>query len=133
MIKLHLENEPVSHKNIAQYLTILLFLLFVPSVRADVSFLFHEALGMSGETTAAGHAAIYLSNVCSDNGLVLRPCRSGETGVVIATYPQFGTISNYEWLAIPLLPYLYGVESEQQIPLYTNGEMRTLLLQKPHA
>ncbi|MBL8208152.1 MAG: hypothetical protein JNM09_28220, partial [Blastocatellia bacterium] len=85
---------------------------------------------MSGESTAAGHAAIYLSNICSDDGLQLRACRLGESGVVLATYPQLGTNSNYEWLALPLLPYLYGVEQEQEIPLYTNGEMRTLLREK---
>jgi len=104
--------------------------MFAPCVQADVSFLLHESLGMSGESTAAGHAAIYLSNICSDDGLQLRACRLGESGVVLATYPQLGTNSNYEWLALPLLPYLYGVEQEQEIPLYTNGEMRTLLREK---
>ncbi len=120
----------MSRKTIARSSTIILFLLFVPFAQADVSFLLHEALGMSGESTAAGHAAIYLSNVCSDDGVRLRACRPTETGVVIATYPQLGASSNYEWLAIPLLPYLYGVNEPADIPLYTNGEMRTLLREK---
>lgn len=120
----------MSRKTTTQCLAIVLSLLFVPYVRADVSFLFHEALGMSGESTAAGHAAVYLSSVCSDDGLQLRVCRPGENGIVVATYPQWGANSNYEWLALPLLSYLYGVEQEQEVPLYTNGEMRTLLREK---
>ena len=120
----------MSRKTTTRYIAIVLYLLFVPCVRADVSFLLHEALGMSGESTAAGHAAIYLSNVCSDDGLTLRICRTGESGIVLATYPQLGANSNYERLTIPLLPYLYGVEQERDIPLYTNGEMRRLLREK---
>lgn len=120
----------MKNKSITQVLAIVMFLLFVPSAKADVSFLFHEALGMSGESTAAGHAAVYLSNICSDNGLVLRVCRPGETGIVLASYPQFGTKINYERLALPLLPYLYGVHEQRDIPLYTNGEIRTLLREK---
>lgn len=124
------ENKSMSQKTITQCLAVIFFLLFAPCVRADVSFLLHEALGMSGESTAAGHAAVYLSNVCSEDGVSLRLCQPGEPGIVIATYPQLGANSKYEWLALPLLPYLYGVEREQDIPLYTNGEIRTLLRAK---
>ncbi len=58
---------------------------------------------------------------------VLRKCREGEDrGAVIATYPDFGSKNEYDWFALPLIPYLYGVETRHQIPLYANGEIRLL-------
>ncbi len=97
-------------------------------VYADISLLIHEAKGFSGETTGAGHSAVYLSEVCADPPpFVLRKCRNGESpGAVIATYPGFGGAREYDWFAMPLHVYLYGVEKENQIPLYANGEIRRL-------
>ncbi len=99
------------------------------SIFADISLLLHEAKGFSGETTGAGHSAVYLSNVCADPPpFVLRKCKPDEKpGAVIATYPDFGAQSEYDWFAMPLTPYLYGVDREEQIPLYANGEIRLLL------
>lgn len=111
------------------FLAPLLFFALSPTLaRADVSLLLHEALvGASGEAGSAGHISIYLSNICADSPIKLRLCRPGEQGVVITTYPNFGADRPYEWMATPLLPFLYGVEEERNIPLYTNGEIRTLL------
>ena len=75
---------------------------------------------MFGHVTPTGHAAIYLSGVCADSPTVLRPCEPGETGVVISRYHRVG---GYDWLAIPLIPYLYAVEQPEQAPLYVNAEM----------
>ncbi len=112
-----------------KYFLALLFLALSPTLaRADIALLLHEALvGASGEAGSAGHISIYLSNICADSPIKLRLCRPGEQGGVITTYPNFGANKPYEWLAIPLLPFLYGVEEEKNIPLYTNGEIRTLL------
>jgi hypothetical protein len=107
---------------------ILLTIVFAPApARADVSFFLLESVGVAGEFTGSGHAAIYLSNICTDNGFSLRPCREGESGVVISSYPSFGNGSNYEWMAVPLLPFLYGVEDEKNIPIYANGDVRNFL------
>ncbi len=108
---------------------VLFFVCLLPA-RADVSLLLHEAIGVSGEETSAGHAGVYFSNLCSDNATTLRLCRPGEMGVVVSAYPAWGADQPYEWLAVPLLPYLYGVTSEQEIPLYANGEIRTMLRDK---
>lgn len=114
---------------VAKYLlAILLFLALSPTLaRADVSLFLQEALGVSGEASSAGHVSIYFSNICADTPVQLRRCLPGELGVVIAAYPNFGMDKPYEWIAVPLLPFLYGVESERNIPLYVNGEVRTLL------
>lgn len=110
------------------YLIVLLFLCSVIPAYADIALLIHEAKGFSGETTGAGHSAVYLSDVCADPPpFVLRKCRNGEKrGAVIATYPDFGSANEYKWFAMPLIPYLYGVLEENQIPLYANGEIRLL-------
>lgn len=86
-----------------------------------------EALGISGEASSAGHVSIYFSNICADTPVQLRICRPGEMGIVIAAYPEFGTDKAYDWIAVPLLPFLYGVENERNIPIYVNGEVRTLM------
>lgn len=102
---------------------------------ADVSLLIHEATGYSGEMTGAGHVTVYLSNVCTDAPLVLRLCRDDEPkGVVVASYPAFSKQNtDYRWFAMPVLPYIYGVDSEKEIPLYANGKVRTLLREKNRA
>jgi hypothetical protein len=103
-------------------------LFVVPNVaRADVSLLVLEAVGMAGEYTGSGHTAIYLSNICADGPVDLRLCQAGERGVVISNYPSFGDKGTAEWMAVPLMPYLYGVEDEKDIPLYANGDIRNFL------
>jgi hypothetical protein len=110
------------------FLIITLFFVFTFPVYADIALLVHEAKGFSGEMTGAGHSAVYLSDVCADPPpFVLRKCKSGEErGAVIATYPDFGSQSEYKWFAMPLNVYLYGVEKESQNPIYANGEVRLL-------
>ncbi len=75
---------------------------------------------MFGHVTPTGHAAVFLSGVCASSPTVLRPCEPGETGVVISRYHRVG---GYDWIAIPLIPYLYAVEQPAQVPLYVNAEM----------
>src|ERR1700721_3376205 len=74
---------------------------------ASATLLLEEPYGRMGFFTATGHAAVYLSGVCANGPLVLRPCAPGETGIVCAPYAGGG---GYDWAAIPLIPYLYAVE-----------------------
>jgi hypothetical protein len=61
----------------------------------------------------AGHSAVYLDHVCAASPTVLRACHDGELGVVISRYDG---IDKYDWLAMPLLAYLYAVDSPADIP-----------------
>jgi hypothetical protein len=61
-----------------------------------------------------GHSAVYLDHVCADSPTKLRPCVAGELGVVISRYKDIG---GYDWLAMPLLGYLYAVDSVDEIPV----------------
>jgi len=91
---------------------------------SSATLLLEEPYGTLGFFTATGHAAVYLSGVCADTPLVLRPCAPGETGVVISRYDGVG---NYDWVAIPLIPYLYAVERPEDIPLFADAKMTAFL------
>ena len=66
-----------------------------------------------------GHAAVYLSRVCAASPVVLRRCDAGEPGVVISRYHRIG---GYDWIAIPVVPYLFAVDQLEDVPLYANAE-----------
>ncbi|HTV16918.1 MAG TPA: hypothetical protein VME68_19515 [Acidobacteriaceae bacterium] len=80
---------------------------------ADAALLMEEPFGEFGAINPTGHAAIYLNRVCADTPTHLRPCREGEIGVVLSRYHR---IDGYDWLAIPLIPYLYAVDDPSEIP-----------------
>ncbi len=81
--------------------------------QASVALLLEQPYGGLGVVSPMGHAALYLDHVCAASPVELRPCRPGELGVVISRYDG---ITNHDWLAVPLLPYLYAVESPADIP-----------------
>jgi hypothetical protein len=91
---------------------------------ASATLFLEEPYGKLGFFTATGHAAVYLSGVCAETPLVLRPCRPGETGVVISRYDGVG---HYDWVAIPLVPYLYAVERPEDVPLFADAKMVAFL------
>ncbi len=91
-----------------------LFLSVIASARASVTLLLEEPYGTFGGMNPTGHAAVYLSNVCAASPFSLRRCQPGEHGVVISRYHRVG---GYDWLAIPLLPYLYAVDQPDDVPL----------------
>ena len=84
---------------------------------ASATLLLEEPYGHLGFFTATGHAAVYLSGVCAETPLVLRPCAPGELGSVISRYDGVG---GYDWVAIPLIPYLYAVDRPEDIPLFAH-------------
>jgi hypothetical protein len=91
---------------------------------ASATLLLEEPYGRMGFFTATGHAAVYLSGVCADSPVVLRHCMPGETGIVISRYDGVG---GYDWVAIPLIPYLYAVERPEDVPLFANAKMAAFL------
>jgi len=95
-------------------MTLIGFLLLSAGMaRASLTLLLEEPFGKFGAMNPTGHAAVYLSHVCATSPLSLRRCREGEEGVVISRYHR---VSGYDWIAIPLLPYLYAVDRPDQVP-----------------
>ena len=97
-----------------------LIFTYVPPARASATLLLEEPYGHMGFFTATGHAAVYLSGVCAQSPVELRPCAPGETGIVISRYDG---VDGYDWVAIPLVPYLYAVERPENIPLFADARM----------
>lgn len=97
-------------------LTPFLFLLCLApicSLHGSVALFVEEPYGTFGHMNPTGHSAVYFSNVCAETPVKLRACLPGESGVVISRY---NSIAGYDWIAIPLIPYLYAVEEPDQVP-----------------
>jgi hypothetical protein len=92
--------------------------------RADAALLMEEPYAQFGAFNPTGHAAIYLNHVCAESPTRLRPCRPGEPGAVISRYHK---IDGYDWLAIPLVPYLYAVERVEDVPMTADAELEASL------
>lgn len=99
------------HAN-TRVLSLLLFAAVTP-LFSEVALLVGEPFGKFGALNPTGHAAIYLSGVCAESPIKLRLCRPGDTGVVISRYNR---IAGYDWIAVPLVPYLYAVERPEDVP-----------------
>ena len=80
---------------------------------AQAALLMEEPYGIFGAINPTGHNAIYFERVCAETPVKLRRCQEGEMGVVIARYQG---IDSYDWVAIPLVPYLYSVENASDVP-----------------
>jgi hypothetical protein len=98
-----------------------------PLARADAALLMEEPYGEFGAFNPTGHAAIYLNHVCAETPTRLRPCRPGEPGAVISRYHK---IDGYDWLAIPLVPYLYAVERVEDVPATADSAIEASLRDK---
>jgi len=103
---------------------IVLALISASLAHASATLFLEEPYGKLGFFTGMGHAAVYLSGVCAETPLVLRPCAPGELGIVLSRYDGVG---GYDWVAIPLIPYLYAVESPGDIPLFVDAKMTAFL------
>lgn len=97
-----------------------LFGAFGLKVGASATLLMEEPYGKLGFFAATGHAAVYLSGVCAQTPLVIRRCAPGESGIVLSRYDG---VAGYEWIAIPLVPYLYAVERPEDVPLYADAKI----------
>jgi hypothetical protein len=84
---------------------------------ANASLLIEEPFGFFGSINPTGHSAIYLNRVCAETPTMLRHCQPGETGVVLSRYSG---IRKLDWVAIPLLPYLYAVEKPEDVPQWAD-------------
>lgn len=92
------------------------------AAQGSVALLVEEPFGRFGEMNPTGHAAVYLDHVCAETSVSLRTCRPGELGAVISRYYK---VNHYDWVAIPLIPYLYAVEDRNDIPLAATVQLET--------
>ncbi|MDE1176089.1 MAG: hypothetical protein PW789_05720 [Edaphobacter sp.] len=93
--------------------TLALLLFATHCMRASVALLMEDPYGEFGAFNPTGHAAMYMSNICPETPTRLRLCHDGEYGSVISRYHK---VHGYDWVAIPLIPYLYAVDSLAEVP-----------------
>ena len=98
--------------------------------RAQAAMLMAEPFGFFGFLNPTGHDAIYFERICAETPLKLRRCAPGELGAVITRYQG---IAHYDWIAVPLLPYLYGVANASDAPPRVDHETVNGLRDKYHA
>jgi hypothetical protein len=89
------------------------------ALHAQAALLLEQPYGVFGTLNPTGHAAVYLERVCAETPVRLRPCQPGEFGAVISRYKG---MDGYDWVAIPLIPYLYSVDSPGQVPHQVDPE-----------
>ena len=106
--------------------TVLLFCLgSLRHAQAGATLLLEEPYSYDGAFAGTGHSAVYLSNVCAVTPVILRPCAEGESGVVLSRYDG---VAGYDWVAIPLIPYLYAVDQQDAVPLFADPKLVALSL-----
>ena len=103
---------------------LLLCLGGIPRAHAGATLLLEEPYSYDGALAGTGHVAVYLSNVCAASPVILRQCDAGESGVVLSRYDG---IAGYDWIAIPLIPYLYAVDRPEAVPLFADEKLVAFL------
>jgi hypothetical protein len=116
-------------RTIVCVLSVLVILGFPSRSQAQAALLMEEPYGFFGTLNPTGHAAIYFSRLCAETPVKLRHCEPGEPGAVIARYQG---IAGYDWVAMPLIPYLYSVEDPADVPERVNHEVVMRLRKEYH-
>jgi hypothetical protein len=96
---------------------------------AQVAMLMEQPYGFFGAVNPTGHDAVYFERICAETPIKLRRCAPDELGSVITRYEG---IAGYDWVAIPLIPYLYAVESAAEVPARVDRKTVIGLREKYH-
>jgi hypothetical protein len=102
------------------FIILILMALHPVQSRAQAALLMEEPYGFFGSVNPTGHNAVYFEHICAETPIKLRRCRRGEMGAVISRYQG---IDGVDWVAIPLLPYLYSVENASEVPARVDRTM----------
>ncbi len=80
---------------------------------ASLTVLVGEPFGSWGTIMPVGHVSLYLDRVCADGPVKLRMCAPSEPqGAVIARLDKIGQL---DWIASPVMDFLYGTDQLDQI------------------
>ena len=118
--------ERAVHNSRMLKVLLIMFVLVIGAGRAlaEAALLMEEPYGEFGFFNPTGHSAVYLNHVCAESPVKLRTCRPGEYGVVISRYHR---IDGFDWIAIPLVAYLYAVDQVGDIPVYADARLESHL------
>jgi hypothetical protein len=100
-----------------------------PRCIAQAALLMEEPYGFFGTVNPTGHTAIYFERICAASPVGLRRCEPGELGAVVSRYQG---IAGYDWVAVPLIPYLFSVDNAESVPAHVNRETVDRLRSRYH-
>ncbi len=103
--------------------------LAAPRSYGQAALLMEEPYGFFGTLNPTGHTAVYFERVCAETPVKLRRCAAGELGAVVSRYQG---INGVDWVAIPLVPYLYSVERAEEVPTHVDGALVNRLRSRYH-
>ncbi len=109
----------IRQSRIVTFVFIVLGVFICSHGHAQAALLMEEPYGFFGTLNPTGHNAIYFERICAETPVRLRRCEPGELGAVIARYQG---IDGYDWVAVPLIPYLYSVENASEVPSQVDRE-----------
>jgi hypothetical protein len=122
------QDRPQALSPLGMVLLLLFTALLSSPARADVGVLLNESLDTSfARISGSGHSAVYFSRICPETPVKLRLCRPGEQGSVMSNYTTLGEDKPFEWNAVPLSVYLYGVEDPQNQPFFATWKIKHVL------
>ncbi len=98
-------------------------------LQGQAALLLEEPYGFFGFVNPTGHTAIYFGRICAETPVKLRRCQPGELGSVISRYQG---IAGYDWVAMPLIPYLYSVEAVSDVPQRVDRQIVRRLRNRYH-
>jgi hypothetical protein len=93
---------------------------------ATIGLIVGEPFGSFGTMMPAGHAGIYLDHLCAETPTHLRLCRPGEPGVILSRYHDLRA-TNTDWMAIPVIPFLYSVDDPANTPTFVTPSLESEL------
>jgi hypothetical protein len=93
---------------------------------ASIGLVVGEPFGSFGTMMPVGHAGVYLDHICADGPTRVRLCQPGERGVVISRYHDLKRTQT-DWLAAPVIPFLYGVENARDTPTIVTASLEAEL------
>jgi hypothetical protein len=100
-----------------------------PSAHAQAALFLEDSDSLSEVLDPLGHESVYFARICAASLTQLRRCETGELGVVISRYHG---IAGFDWLATPLIPFLYSVDSPSSVPAHIDRETVQSLRVKYH-
>jgi hypothetical protein len=120
---------PIPRRTLVLPLALCAVFGLLPRAHSQAALLMEEPYGLFGTLNPTGHNAIYFARICAETPVKLRRCGPGELGSVIARYQG---IAGHDWLAMPLIPYLYSVEQIADVPTHVDRHTVTMLRDRYH-
>jgi hypothetical protein len=98
---------------VVRWLLLLVVCLSGVRARADVTLIIEDPINFLGHVSSTGHSALWVEDLCSDDHVHMRWCRQDENGSVVSRYKG---INGYDWLAMAPGPYMFAVDSADEVP-----------------